>query len=117
MAATKRKLQEEIWLGHYTDLKKFQKKTGRPHPGPNDPEVKLYHWCKNQRRFKKTGKLPKHREELLNEIGFLWVNSNSTFADRVRQLLEYEKEYGTLHVSQVAFPKDSENHKLSRWVN
>ncbi len=117
MAATTRKLQEEIWMGHYNDLKNFQKKTGRPHPGPNDPEVKLYHWCKNQRRFKKTGKLPAHREDLLDKIDFKWVNSNSTFDDRIRQLLEFEKEHGTLHVSQVAFPKDSPNHKLSRWVN
>jgi len=117
MAATKRKLQEEIWLGHYNDLLKFQKKTGEPHPGPKDKEVQLYHWCKNQRRFHKTGKLAEHRIALLNKIGFNWVNTNSTFDQRVKELLAYEKEFGSLHVSQVAFPKDSPNHKLSRWVN
>lgn len=117
MAATKRKLQEEVWLGHYNDLIKFQKKTGEPHPGPKDSEVKLYHWCKNQRRFYKTRKLAQHRIDLLNKIDFNWVNSNSTFDQRVKELLEFEKEYGTLHVSQVAFPKGSPNHKLSRWVN
>ena len=42
MAATTRKLQEEIWSGHYNDLKKFQKKTGLPHPGPKDEQVKLH---------------------------------------------------------------------------
>jgi hypothetical protein len=117
MAATKRKLQEEVWLGHYNDLIKFQKKTGEPHPGPKDTEVKLYHWCKNQRRFYKTRKLAQHRIDLLNKIDFNWVNSNSTFDQRVKELLEFENEYDTLHVSQVAFPKDSKNHKLSRWVN
>ena len=117
MAAITRKLQEEIWMGHYNDLKVFQKKTNLPHPGPKDEQVKLYHWCKNQRRFKKTGKLPKHREELLDKVGFNWVNTNSTFDQRVKQLLQFEKKHGSLHVSQVAFPNDSEEHKLSRWVN
>lgn len=117
MAATKRKLQEEVWLGHYNDLIKFQKKTGEPHPGPKDTEVKLYHWCKNQRRFYKTRKLAQHRIDLLNKIDFNWVNSNSTFDQRVKELLEFKQEHDTIHVSQVAFPKDSKNHKLSRWVN
>ncbi len=117
MAAKKRKFQEEIWMGHYNELRDFQKRTGQPHPGPRDPEVKLYHWCKNQRRFYKIGKLAEHRAKLLEDIGFKWVNRNSTFDQRVKQLLEYAKEHGSLHVSQVAYPKDSANHKLSRWVN
>ena len=117
MAATNKIFQEEIWMGHYNALIKFKKKTGQPHPGPKDGEVKLYHWCKNQRRFHKTGKLAEHRIKLLDKIKFSWVNTNSTFDQRVKQLLTYEKERGSLHVSQVAFSKDSENHKLSRWVN
>jgi len=117
MAATNKKFQEEIWLGHYNDLISFQEKTGLPHPGPKDGEVKLYHWCKNQRRFHKTGKLAEHRIKLLDKIKFSWVNTNSTFDQRIKQLLEFEAENGTLHVSQVAYPKESENHKLSRWVN
>ena len=117
MAASNRKFQEDIWNGHYNDLIKFQKKTGKSHPGPQDNEAKLYHWCKNQRRFYKTGKLPEHRIQLLEDIDFKWINTSSTFDQRIKQLLEYEKEHGTLHVSQVAYPKDSANHKLSRWVN
>ena len=54
---------------------------------------------------------------MLDKIKFSWVNTNSTFDQRVKQLLAYEKQHGTLHVSQVAYSKDSENHKLSRWVN
>ncbi len=117
MAATNKKFQAEIWLGHYTALINFQKKTGQPHPGPKDGEVKLYHWCKNQRRFHKTRKLAEHRINLLEKINFSWVNTNSSFDQRVKQLRDYEKRHGTLHVSQVAYSKDSENHKLSRWVN
>lgn len=117
MAATNRKFQEEIWNGHFNDLIKFQKKSGRPHPGPNDGEMKLYHWCKNQRRFHKSNKLAEHRIEKLDKIDFKWVNINSSFEQRIKQLLQYEKDYGSLHVSQVGYPKDSENHKLSRWVN
>ena len=117
MAATNRKFQEEIWLGHYNDLIKFQKKTKRPHPGPHDADTKLYHWCKNQRRFYKSGKLSEQRAGLLNKIDFKWVNTNSSFNQRVKQLLEFEKEHGSVHVSQVGFPKNSDNHKLSRWVN
>jgi len=117
MALKKRKLQEQIWMGHYDDLKKFQKKTGLEYPGPHDGESKLYHWCKNQRRFYKSGKMPEHRKELLDKIGFRWVTLNTTFDQRIEQLLEYERQNGTLHVSQVRYPKDSANHKLSRWVN
>ena len=68
MAASNRKFQEEIWNGHYNDLVKFQKKTGKSHPGPQDNEAKLYHWCKNQRRFYKTGKLAEHRIKLLEDM-------------------------------------------------
>ncbi len=115
--AEKRKKQEQIWMGHYNDLLEFRKRTGKPHPGPHDNEDKLYHWCKNQRRFYKLGKMPEHRVKLMDKINFKWVNRNTTFEDRLKQLVEFAKEHGTTHVSQVAYPKDSENHKLSRWVN
>jgi len=40
-----------------------------------------------------------------------------TFDERVHQLRRYKRKFGSLHVSQVAFDKYSDQHKLSRWVN
>jgi hypothetical protein len=117
MAATNKTFQEKVWLGHYFDLIEFKKITGKIYPGPKDGNPKLYHWCKNQRRFYKKGMLSDDRRELLEKIGFKWVTTNATFEQRLQQLREYGKRHGTLHVSQVKYPKGSAEHKLSRWVN
>lgn len=117
MAATNRAFQEKIWMGHYADLLEFQNVTGKVYPGPQDGNPKLYHWCKNQRRFYKSGSLAENRRVILEKIGFKWVTTNATFEQRLQQLVEYGEEYGTLHVSQVQYEKGSEEHKLSRWVN
>ena len=117
MAATNNLFQEKVWQGHYQDLLKFQQETGKIYPSPQDGNPKLYHWCKNQRRFYKNGNLPERRKLLLEEIGFKWVTTNASFEQRLSQLIEYAKKNGTLHVSQVKHAKNSEEHKLSRWVN
>ena len=109
--------QDKKWNKHFDELKSFQKKTGKKYPKPNDNWNSLYNWAKNQRRQYRNGKLPKHRKVQLSEIGFPWETDNKSFSERVKQLLEYQKKQGTLHVSQVTYGKDSEEHKLSRWVN
>ena len=117
MAATNKTFQESVWMSHYNDLLMFQKESGKLCPGPKDEVPKLYHWCKNQRRFHKNGSLTEQRKELLDKAGFKWVSTNASFEDRLEQLVQFGKTHGTFHVSQVKFPKNSPEHKLSRWVN
>jgi hypothetical protein len=117
MSSTYQELQDKKWTKHFDELLKFQKKTGKYYPKPNDDWSSLYNWAKNQRRLFRNGKLKSHRLKKLESANFPWQTENMTFDDRVRQLLKYKKEHGTLHVSQVAYKKGSEQHKLSRWVN
>lgn len=117
MAATKNSFQENVWMEHYEDLLQFQKESGIICPGPKDGVPQLYHWCKNQRRFHKNGSLPENRAKLLEHAGFNWFSVNVSFEDRLAQLIEFGEKHGTLHVSQVKYPKGTEEHKLSRWVN
>ena len=117
MGSTYQELQDVKWNGHIEELIKFQKDTGKLYPKPNDGWSSLYNWAKNQRRLYRNGKLKTERQKKLEKIKFPWQTENMTFEDRIGQLLDYQKENGTLHVSQVAYPKDSQKHKLSRWVN
>ena len=109
--------QDKKWIKHFDELKAFQKKTGKKYPKPNDGWNSLYNWAKNQRRQYRSAKLPSHRKAILNKIGFPWQTDTKSFDERVKQLLAYQKLHGTLHVSQVSYGKDTEDHKLSRWVN
>jgi len=117
MGSTYQELQDKKWMKHFDELLKFQKKTGRYYPKPNDDWSSLYNWAKNQRRLFRNGKLKSHRLKKLESVNFPWKTENMSFEDRVRQLQQYKKDHGTLHVSQVAYEKESEMHKLSRWVN
>jgi len=117
MGSTYQDHQDSKWIVHFEVLKKFQKKTGKKYPKPNDGWNSLYNWAKNQRRQYRNGKLKSSRKKILNSVDFPWRTDNMTFDERIKQLLKYRKKHNTLHVSQVAFIKNSEDHKLSRWVN
>jgi len=116
-SATNKSYQEIVWLTHYNDLLTFQKKTGREYPVASDNNTKLYHWCKNQRRFHSKNLMSKEREYLLDQLNFRWNTLHYSFDKRLEQLLGFKKEHGTLHVSQVKYDKTTDVHKLSRWVN
>ena len=117
MATSYQDHQDLKWREHYEELMRFQKETGKKYPKPNDKWNSLYNWAKNQRRQYRSGKLKPSRKKLLDSAGFPWRTENMTFDERVQQLVRYKRKNGTLHVSQVAYDKDSELHKLSRWVN
>ncbi len=117
MVSSYRLHQDKKWHDHFLELKKFQKDTGKKYPKPNDAWSSLYNWAKNQRRQFRSGKLPAERKKELEKIGFPWQTDNKSFNERVKQLVSYQKSHSTLHVSQVSYKKDTENHKLSRWVN
>lgn len=109
--------QDKKWYSHYLKLIQFQKDTGKTYPKPNDGQNTLYNWAKNQRRQFRASKLPEGRRIELEKVGFPWKTDNKSFQDRVKQLIQYQKKHSSLHVSQVSYDKNTEDHKLSRWVN
>ncbi len=117
MSSTYQDHQDKKWKAHFDELIRYQKGTGEKYPKPNTGWNSLYNWVKNQRRQYRSGVLKPLRSDLLSSIDFPWRTDNMTFEERVKQLLAYKKKHNTLHVSQVAYGKGSENHKLSRWVN
>jgi len=116
-SATNKSHHEKVWIKHYNDLIAFQQNTGKEYPSATDEDRKLYHWCKNQRRFYTKNLISKERKELLDQINFRWNTLHYSFEMRFKQLLDFRRKHGTLHVSQVKYDKSSEYHKLSRWVN
>ncbi len=117
MSSTYQDHQDKKWKTHFDELIRYQKETGEKYPKPNTGWNSLYNWVKNQRRQYRSGVLKPLRSDLLSSIDFPWRTDNMTFEERVKQMLAYKKKHNTLHVSQVAYGKGSENHKLSRWVN
>ena len=116
-SATNKSYQEKVWFKHYTNLIEFQKKSGREYPNASDNDSKLYHWCKNQRRFYAKNIISNDRKKLLDKINFRWNTIHYSFEMRLKQLLDFKNKHETLHVSQVKYEKGSDYHKLSRWVN
>ncbi|MDH5367073.1 MAG: helicase associated domain-containing protein [Cyclobacteriaceae bacterium] len=86
---------------------------------PNEKANKqLFNWVRNTRRFCKNGKMEERRVELLKKINFPFSTKTIIpFDKRIIQLLEYKKEHGSLHVSQTLYGRETDNYKLSRWVN
>lgn len=117
MAATNKSYQDAKWRQKFEELKEFQSETQKLYPNPGDNWNPLYNWVKNQRRLFRQGKLPVERKRLLDSVNFPWKTDNMSFDERVSQLIKYKKTHSTMHVSQVAYEKDSEYHRLSRWIN
>lgn len=105
------------FLAKYEMLQEYLKENDNHFP--NEKEHKqLFDWIRNTRRFYRQGKLEPRRVELLEEMNFPFETRRIIpFHDRVKQLLEYKDEHGTLHVSQTKYPRGSVNYSLSRWVN
>ncbi|MDH5367568.1 MAG: helicase associated domain-containing protein [Cyclobacteriaceae bacterium] len=86
---------------------------------PNEKTHKqLFNWVRNTRRFCKNDQIEQRRVDLLKKIDFPFSTKTIIpFEKRIIQLLEYKKEHGSLHVSQTLYGRETENYKLSRWVN
>ena len=85
----------DTWLENYGKLKTFLTKNNNDYPSG---ESNLGLWVGNQRTQKKNGTLRKDREELLNEINFIW-NFLDHIWDRNYELLkEIYKKQGYSHI-------------------
>jgi len=86
---------------------------------PNErSDRQLFQWVKNIRQFKKRGTLEQRRIDLLNEFNFDWHGKKQIrFEDRIKQIQEYKRQHGSMHVSQSCRGVDDVEYSLSRWVN
>jgi uncharacterized protein YutD len=86
---------------------------------PNEKsDKKLFQWVKNLRQCYKRGELEDRRVDLLNKINFDWRGKTQIrFEDRIKHLLEYKRQNGSIHVSQSCRGIDDVEYGLSRWVN
>jgi uncharacterized protein YuzB (UPF0349 family) len=76
-------------------------------------------WVNTQRQDCKTGKMPQSRIDLLNSIGFKWVDKeyNLTFEQKVQEFDQYLKDNGGVYPKwgdkDIAF---SDGKPMGRWV-
>jgi len=114
--------QEAAWSRNMNDLKQFRAKHNHCHVPLNHPEFpKLGLWVKEQRRhytLLKQGKVKQshmtiERANALDEIGFCWDTHEATWLERLKELTEYKRKYGTCIVPTSY----AENPKLGTWVH
>jgi len=114
--------QEAAWTRNMNDLKQFRAKHIHCHVPLNHPEFpKLGLWVKEQRRhytLLKQGKVKQshmtiERANALDEIGFCWDTHEATWLERLKELTEYKKKYG----SCIVPTSYAENPKLGTWVH
>eukprot|EP00526_Cylindrotheca_closterium_P018352 CAMPEP_0113601508 /NCGR_PEP_ID=MMETSP0017_2-20120614/266_1 /TAXON_ID=2856 /ORGANISM="Cylindrotheca closterium" /LENGTH=364 /DNA_ID=CAMNT_0000509805 /DNA_START=24 /DNA_END=1118 /DNA_ORIENTATION=- /assembly_acc=CAM_ASM_000147 len=111
-------MKNDAWDIRYAQLLKYKIEYGNcdvPH-GHNNTE--LSKWVQKQRylaTLKKKGtktNLTDDREQKLNELGFEWHPSNTSWDNQYKKLCEYKAKHGNCHVPRP-YPADP---KLSNWV-
>jgi len=114
-----RPYQAEKWQERFDELVAFQRRGGHclvPHTFPENPA--LARWVKRQRyqygliQQNKTSSMTEDRIVILENIGFIWDSHEAAWQERLKELLEFKKIYGTCAVPS----KYSPNQQLARWV-
>mmetsp|Transcript_32896 Transcript_32896/g.49648 ORF Transcript_32896/g.49648 Transcript_32896/m.49648 type:complete len:530 (-) Transcript_32896:332-1921(-) len=114
-----RPYQAEKWQERFDELISFQRKEGHclvPHTFPENPA--LARWVKRQRyqyglyQQNKPSSMTEDRIVILENIGFIWDSHEAAWQERLKELLEFKKVYGTCAVPS----KYSPNPQLARWV-
>jgi Helicase associated domain len=112
--------QEAAWEKHVVDVKTFKTQHGHCNVPLNDPQFpKLGLWVKEQRRhytLMKQGKqshMTEARCAELDSVGFCWDTHESTWLERLNELLCFKKEHGHCIVP-TNYPQ---NPKLGTWIH
>lgn len=106
--------RQKLWDRHFGELQKFKKKYGHCRVSSAFENQPLARWVAKQRREKKKGVLPLHREKKLKQIGFSFYEDIAQLQEKkwksmYEKLIAFKKRYGTTAVS--------ENYKDPRLVN
>eukprot|EP00956_Cyclotella_meneghiniana_P021083 scaffold37961_cov79-Cyclotella_meneghiniana.AAC.5 len=105
-----------LWHRRYDELLEFKEANGHCNiPQRYASNVELGRWVKDQRTFKKQGKLSQERVGLLDKIGFTWkVRSSDDFWNKMcKDLIAYKEANGHCKVSMT----NTTNLQLARWVD
>jgi len=99
------------WEAGYQDLKAFKDKHGHlrvPEGYKGASGIDLSDWKAGQRIRRKTGRMTKDQERLLNEIGFDWDPGEDAWQGRYAEAAAWKHEHGSLR-----FPR---GHPTGGWL-
>eukprot|EP00956_Cyclotella_meneghiniana_P011167 scaffold15667_cov79-Cyclotella_meneghiniana.AAC.1 len=105
-----------LWHRRYAELLEFKEANGHCDiPQRYASNVELGRWVKDQRTFKKQGKLSQERIGLLDKIGFTWrVRSSDEFWNKMcKDLIAFKEANGHCKASMT----NTTNLQLARWVD
>ena len=110
------KHRDETWEQMYDRLRQFRQQHGHCRVSITHPDGKLFRWVGKQRRTR--AKLPVHRREKLQAIGFAWPeDSRKNREDKwqffYEQLKDFKQRFGHCRVPDGW----AENPPLANWVS
>jgi hypothetical protein len=68
-----RTLIHQIWMKHYRKIEAYEKENGHCNISFYYEDEVLVRWMAKQRGLQHNGKLQKDREQVLHDIGFVWI--------------------------------------------
>ncbi|GAX15692.1 hypothetical protein FisN_3Hh166 [Fistulifera solaris] len=115
-SSTEEQAADLRWMERYKRLVAFKAKNGHMKVKAHE-DLDLKTWINFQRVHKKEGKLRKDREQLLNQLKFVWSARNikrqeadSRWMDEYKRLSAYKDKHGHMKVTP------SEDKDLSQWI-
>ena len=103
---------DDLWIENYENLIEYIKNHGDTNVPARYSKDGLGNWVVQQRVSKRNGTLNKAREELLNEIGFVWKPRN-VFEEFCQELIKFKNKYG--HTKVPTFCNDFP--ELGKWTS
>ena len=99
------------WMDRYNELVAFKKRNGHSQVPAKENKV-LQDWINSQRTAQRNGTLRQDREQLLNEIEFVWIKQGDRekWMDTYNELVAFKQKHGHIRLS------GADDKKLSRWI-
>jgi hypothetical protein len=111
---------DETWRKQYEKLVEFKQKHGNCIvPTMHQEDVSLGKWVSNQRHFHTKNTLRLDRQELLEELGFVWEararagKTDETWRKQYEKLVEFKQKHGNCIVPTM----HQEDVSLGKWVS
>lgn len=104
---------DDIWWDTYEKLIEYYKKNGHSNVPARYKDKTLGTWVVAQRVAKRKGNISKGREELLEELDFVWEPKVRVFEEFCEKLQLFKDKYGHTEVPII----NKEYPKLGRWTN
>lgn len=108
--------REYAWERGYDALRSYLAQMGTPSPAMDvvtADDVALSHWCSEQRKAYRLGRLAPRKKELLEALGFTLSTFDDAWAKRYQALVAFKEQHGHLRVAQRQVLVDGTN--LADW--